>query len=160
MRVKPAAKVDFAQRTLYKGGAEVKVLTQADLDKYIALGYDEVKPAAKVDFVKRTLYKDGAEVEVLTQADLDKYIALGYDEVKPAEVAEKPKPNAYERLRNNATSIATQIENNEIELTNGKLPANIFSTLQLDAKQIKEVKKITINNQDGSTTEVLRPVLI
>jgi len=27
----------------------------------------------------------------------------------------------------------------------------------LDAKQIKEVKKITINNQDGSTTEVLRP---
>ncbi len=37
------------------------------------------------------------------------------------------------------------------------MPANIFSTLQLDAKQIKEVKKITINNQDGSTTEVLRP---
>jgi hypothetical protein len=148
---------DFDTRTLYKDGAEVKVYTQADLDKYIALGYAEVKPAAKVDFVKRTLYKDGAEVEVLTQADLDKYIALGYAEVKPAEVAEKPKPNAYERLRNNATSIATQIENNEIELTNGKLPANIFSTLQLDAKQIKEVKKITINNQDGSTTEVLRP---
>ena len=154
---KPAAKVDFVKRTLYKDGAEVEVLTQVDLDKYIALDYTEVKPAVKVDFVKRTLYKDGAEVEVLTQADFDKYIALDYTEVKPADIKELPKPNAYERLRNNATSIATQIENNEIELTNGKLPANIFSTLQLDAKQIKEVKKITINNQDGSTTELLRP---
>ena len=27
MRLKPAAKVDFAKRTLYKDGAEVKVLT-------------------------------------------------------------------------------------------------------------------------------------
>jgi len=148
---------DFDTRTLYKDGAEVKVYNQVDFDKYINNDWSEQKPAAKVDFVQRTLYKDGAEVKVYNQVDFDKYINNDWSEEKPADIVEGPKPNAYERLRNNATSIATQIENNEIELTNGKLPANIFSTLQLDAKQIKEVKKITINNQDGSTTEVLRP---
>ena len=107
-------------------------------------------------FGKKKLYKGGKEVEVSNQVDFDKYIGLGFDPVKPADDT-TPKPNAYERLKNEAINIATQINDKQIELINGKLPPNILVGLKADANQIVETKKITINQSDGSSIEVLRP---
>ena len=146
----------FDTRTLYKDGAEIKVYNQADLDTRISEGWSEIEPKADVGFDTRTLYKDGAEIKVYNQADLDTRISEGWSEIKPKDDI-TPKPNAYERLRDNAINVATQIQSNTIELIDGKLPSDIKTKLVADANKIKDVKTITINNQDGSTTEILQP---
>jgi len=153
---KPESEVGFDTRTLYKDGVEVKVYNQADLNTRIADGWSEEKPKAEVGFDTRTLYKDGVVVKVYNQADLDTRIADGWSEEKPADDT-TPKPNAYERLKNEAINIATKINDKQIELINGKLPPNLLAGLKADANQIVETKKITINQSDGSSIEVLRP---
>jgi|21_taG_2_1085346.scaffolds.fasta_scaffold02778_2 hypothetical protein len=154
--IEPKADVGFDTRTLYKDGAEIKVYNQADLDTRISEGWSEIKPKDDVGFDTRTLYKDGAEIKVYNQADLDTRISEGWSEIKPKDDI-TPKPNAYERLRDNAINVATQIQSNTIELIDGKLPSDIKTKLVADANKIKDVKTITINNQDGSTTEILQP---
>ena len=146
----------FDTRTLYKDGAEIKVYNQADLNTRISDDWSEEKPKADVGFDTRTLYKDGVEVKVYNQVDLNTRIADGWSEEKPADDT-TPKPNAYERLRDNAINVATQIQSNTIELIDGELPSDIRTKLVADANKIKDVKTITINNQDGSTTEILQP---
>ena len=153
---KPKTDVGFDTRTLYKDGVEVKVYNQADLNTRISDGWSEEKPKTDVGFDTRTLYKDGAEIKVYNQADLDTRESEGWSEIKPKDDI-TPKPNAYERLRDNAINVATQIQNNTIELIDGELPSDIRTKLAADANKIKDVKTITIDNQDGSTTQILQP---
>ena len=146
----------FEKRTLYKDGEKIKVYNQTDLDTRISDGWSEIEPKTDVGFEKRTLYKDGEKIKVYNQTDLDTRISDGWSEIEPKDDI-TPKPNAYERLRDNAINVATQIQNNTIELIDGELPSDIRTKLAADANKIKDVKTIKINNQDGSTTEILQP---